>query len=166
MKELIALPFLTIVLILQTAIASRTPLLGGYADLFLLTLAAWALQKETTTAWHWAIIAGVFVGFTSGLPWIIPVLSYLLVVVFARILVHRVWQAPLLAMFSIIFLGTLSTHLLSVLTLTLSGAPIVWSDALGLVTLPSLLLNLLLAIPAYPIMRDLARWMYGIEDEA
>jgi len=30
----------------------------------------------------------------------------------------------------------------------------------GLITLPSLLLNLLLAVPLYVVMRDLAHWVY------
>ena len=31
---------------------------------------------------------------------------------------------------------------------------------LGVLTLPSVLLNMLLAIPVYAVMRDLARWVY------
>ena len=34
------------------------------------------------------------------------------------------------------------------------------SDVLGVLTLPSVLLNMLLAIPVYAVMRDLARWVY------
>lgn len=147
------------------AVFSRTPLLGGYADLMLVSLVAWALQSRVASSWHWALLGGALVGFVSGLPWIVPLVSYLIVVALARFLVHRVWQAPLLAMFAIVFLGTLVMHLISVLLLRLFGNPISIADALGLVTLPSLLLNLLLAIPAYPIMRDLARWLYVIEDE-
>jgi hypothetical protein len=33
-------------------------------------------------------------------------------------------------------------------------------DVLGLLILPGLLLNMLLAIPVYAVMRDLARWVY------
>jgi hypothetical protein len=34
------------------------------------------------------------------------------------------------------------------------------SDVLGLLTLPGVLLNMLIAIPVYAVMRDLARWVY------
>ena len=67
--------------------------------------------------------------------------------------------------FIIVFLGSMIFHLLSVLTLGLLGSPIAIGDALSIVTLPSLLLNLFLAVPAYPIFRDLAVWVYDIEDE-
>jgi hypothetical protein len=33
-------------------------------------------------------------------------------------------------------------------------------DVLGLLVLPSVLLNMLLAIPVYAVMRDLSRWAY------
>ena len=45
------------------------------------------------------------------------------------------------------------------------GSPIVFSEALGLVILPSMLLNLLLAIPVFFLMRDLARWAFPSSEE-
>ncbi len=76
------------------------------------------------------------------------------------------WQAPLLAMFSVTFLGTLFMHLLSFLYLRVSGDPLPFADAMGLITLPSLLLNLLLSVPMYGLMRDLAGWVFPVQEEA
>jgi hypothetical protein len=73
---------------------------------------------------------------------------------------RRVWQAPLLAMFTITFLGTILVSLLSIGMLSFSGVDVPISDVLGLVMLPGVLLNMLLAIPVYAVMRDLARWVY------
>ena len=165
MKELIALPLLTLVLIIQTAIISRIPLLGGYADLMLVVLSAWALQEEVKTSWHWAIFGGIIVGWTSSIPWFVPLIGYLLVVALARLMVRRIWHAPILAIFLLVFLGTLSVHFLSIIVLRLLGSPLSIADALSVVTLPSLFINLFLAFPAYPIFRDLAVWVYDIEDE-
>lgn len=165
MKELIVLPLLSIVLVIQMAIASRIPLLSGYADLLLVAVAAWSLQERARTAWHWAIFAGLLVGWTSAVPWIIPVVGYLLTVALARALVRRIWQTPLLAMFVIVFIGTLIVHGLTIITLSLSGSALVIGDALSVVTLPSLFLNLSLSLFAFPILRDLAVWVYDIEDE-
>ncbi|MBT3190467.1 MAG: hypothetical protein HN736_12630 [Anaerolineae bacterium] len=165
MKELIVLPILSLMLVIQMAVVSRIPLFGlGYADLVLVTLAAWSLQERVETSWHWAVIAGLLVGWASALPWIVPVIGYLLMVAFARLLVRRIWQAPLLAMFVIVFFGSLIFHLLSALTLQLLGSPILIGDALSVVTLPSLMLNLFLALPLYAIFRDLSVWVYDIED--
>jgi rod shape-determining protein MreD len=160
MRNLVAVPVILLSVILQSAIVSRVYLLSGIADLPLVMLAAWALQEDVDSAWHWGIAAGLLVGFVSGIPWIVPVLGYVAVVALAQIFQKRVWQAPLLAMFSITFLGTIVMSILSVVVLRFIGEPLPISDALGLVTLPSVLLNMLLAIPAYAVMRDLARWVY------
>ena len=37
-------------------------------------------------------------------------------------------------------------------------------DVVGLIALPSLLLNMLFSIPVYTFMRDLARWVYPPEE--
>jgi hypothetical protein len=160
MRNLIAVPVIVLAVILQSSIVSRITLLSGIADLPMVMLAAWAMQDEVDTAWHWAIATGILVGFVSGLSWLVPVLGYLVVVAFAQILQRRVWQAPLLAMFSVTFLGTISLSIFSLVALRFSGIPLGVADVFGLLTLPSILLNMLLAIPVFAVMRDLARWVY------
>jgi hypothetical protein len=146
--------------ILQSAVISRVYLLSGIADLPLVMLAAWALQDGVDSAWHWAIATGLLVGFVSGLSWVVPLAGYIAVVVLAYLFQRRVWQAPLLAMFSITFIGTIIVSLLSLGVLRFSGVDLAISEVLGLVMLPGVLLNMLLAIPVYAVMRDLARWVY------
>jgi len=166
MATLVAFPVLVLALMLQTAVISRINLLYGSADLVLVILAAWALQERVTTSWQWALVAGVLVGFVSSLPWFVPLAGYLMVVGLARLLQRRVWQAPLLAIFAVSLIGTLVMHILSIFSLRLLGDPLPLGDSLSLITLPSILLNLLLAIPVYAGMRDLARWLYPAVVEA
>ena len=97
----------------------------------------------------------------SGLSWVVPLASYILVIVLAQVLQRRVWQAPLLAMFSVTFLGTIGLSVFSLVVLRFSGISLAIADAFGLVTLPGILLNMLLAIPVFAVMRDLARWVYS-----
>jgi cell shape-determining protein MreD len=130
------------------------------ADLPLVMLAAWALQENVDSSWHWAAALGVLVGFVSAIPWYVPVFSYLVVVAMAQMLQRRVWQAPLLAMFTVTFLGTVFLNVLSFLVLSIGGVMMPAEDVLGLLVLPGVLLNMLLAIPVYAIMRDLSRWVY------
>ncbi len=160
MRNIIAIPLIGMAVILQSAIVSQFTLLSGFADLLLVMLAAWALQEGVTTAFQWAFLAGVMESFVSHMPWFILLSGYFLVVFLALLLQRRVWQAPLLAMFSVTFLGTLFMHILSFVYLRLSGDPIPFGDSMGLITLPSLLLNLLLSIPVYGLMRDLAHWVF------
>ena len=160
MRNLVALPVIILAVILQTAIVSRVYLLSGIADLPLVMLAAWALQEKVESAWHWAVATGLLVGFVSALPMLAPLIGYFAVVGLAQILQGRVWQAPLLAMFSVTFFGSVIASGLSFSVLRLTGMALPVSDVLGVLTLPSVLLNMLLAIPVYAIMRDLARWVY------
>jgi rod shape-determining protein MreD len=160
MRNLIAAPVILLAVILQSAMISRIYLLSGIADLPLVMLAAWAMQEDVDSSWHWAIAMGLMVGFVSGLPWYVPVMGYVVVVALAQVLQKRVWQAPLLAMFTITFLGTIFINLLSFIVLRIGGTIMPVEDVLGLLILPGLLLNMLLAIPVYAVMRDLARWVY------
>src|SRR5690606_33312363 len=140
MRNIIAFPLLGLAVIVQSSLVSEIRLLQGYADLPMLIIAAWALQERVDSAWHWAAVACLFVGYVSNLPWIIFVIGYLGIVYMARILQKRVWQAPLLAMFSLVFSGTLIMHVVSFGVLTLLGTSLSFSDTATLITLPSLLL--------------------------
>lgn len=164
MRNLIAFPLLGLAAILQSSIVSRTHLLSGYAVLLLILLAAWALQDGVKSAWLWGALTCLFVGFISSMPVLVIIIGYLAVVFLARVLQKRVWQAPLLAMFSVVFLGTLFFHAVSFLVLTFSGTPFSFGDVMGLITLPSLLLNMLLSVPIYALMRDLSYWVYPVEE--
>jgi len=165
MTSLVAFPVLILVIGLQSAVVSRITLLSGSADLMLVILAAWALQKSVDTAWHWAGLGAVLVGLVSHLPWIVPMTVYLLEVSLAQVLRHRVWQAPLLGMFTIVFFATLLSHSLSLFVLRLLGDPLPIMDSFSFITLPSILLNLLLSIPVFVLMRDFAYWIYPSREE-
>jgi hypothetical protein len=164
MRNIIAFPLLLLAVILQSAVVSQVKLLSGYADLPMLMLGAWALQGRVKSAWHWAALGCAMIGFVSTMPWLVLAIGYFAVVFIAQTLQRRVWHAPLLAMFSVTFIGTLFMHLLSFIVLRVLGTPFVFDDVIGLITLPSLLLNMLFSIPIYTFMRDLARWVYPAEE--
>lgn len=161
---LFAFPILLVALILQTSIVSRMNLLSGSADIILLIVAAWALQERVRSAWIWGAAAGLMVGLVSGIPWYIYLAGYLAVVAIARMLTRRIWQAPLLAMFAVTFVGTLLLLAMMFIQRTvLDGVSLAFVDAFSQVILPSLLLNLLLAIPIRSLIRDLAERVYPEE---
>jgi rod shape-determining protein MreD len=158
---LVAIPVLGLAIILQTAIVSRINLLNGTADLVLLILAAWGLQDRVRSAWFWGVAAGLLVGFISGVPWYVYLAGYLVVTGMARILAHRVWQAPLLAMFTVTLIGTLVLLMLTYLERSIfENLSLSLNLVFMQIILPSILLNLLLAIPIHAIIRSLADSLY------
>ena len=160
---LTAIPVLGLAVMIQISIISRMMLLSGTADLILLVLAAWGLQERAKGAWVWAIAASLLVGLVSGVPWYIYLISYLSVVTAARLLIHRIWQAPLLAMFSVTLIGTLELLLITFVRQTLFEGPLPISDVFFQIILPSILLNLLIAIPVHALVKDLANRLYPAE---
>ena len=166
MRNLIAIPLLGLAVVVQTAILGQLPLLSGAADVSLVMLAAYALQERVTTAFHWACLAALMFSLVSRLPWFVIFPSYVGTVLLAIVLQRRIWQVPMLAMFSVTFLGTLLLHAMSLLYISLSGTAFSLPDALGETTLPSVLLNLLIAIPIFGMMRDVARWVFGATEPA
>jgi rod shape-determining protein MreD len=160
MRIIIAIPILAFVLILQSAVFSRILLLRGTADLLLVAVIAWALQKRVDNALYWSVIAGLLVAIVSALPLGAAAVGYTLSAAFAMFLRQRVWKLPLLAMFLATFVGTLLTHAINLVVLRFAGYPLPIFDSFNLVTLPSLIINLLVAIPAFAIFSDLARWLY------
>lgn len=163
MTVLIAIPILGGLLMLQTAIVSRVPLLQGTPDLVLLAVLAWACRPRVRTPWQWAFLGGMMVSYISALPFGVPLIVYLLAVALVVAMRRRVWNPPLLVMLAATFSGTLISHGLSYLALAVTSTALPLLDVLNRITLPSLLLNLILAIPFYALLGDLANWFYPEE---
>jgi len=154
-----------VLLIIQTVVVSRLPLLHGTADIILLALVAWALQEKVKHAWGWALIAGLIVSLVSAMPYFSPLIGYLLVVGIARFLQRHVWQMPILAMFVATIAGTLVQQALYYVVLQVHGTPLPLSESVSLIILPSALLNLLLSLPVYALVNDFAKSIYPVEVE-
>lgn len=154
-----------ILVILQLTVVSNVPLLHGTADLLLLWVAAWALLSKGRSAWVYAGAAAMSVAYVSAINPIVPFISYFFVVVIARFFQHRIWQSPIMALIVVSFFGSLMESGLSFLTLSISGVSIGFNVSLIQVVIPTLFLNLLLALPVYAIGKDLHRWLYPYEVE-
>ncbi len=166
MTYLIGLLLFGILSIVQSTIVSSMPLLKGTADLVLLFIIAWAIQDRVESAWQWCFIGGLLTSLYSGLPFGVFILAYFFCVGITILLKRRVWKAPFLAMLTATFISTIIVNLVQIVTRMIGGVNLPIMDSLNLVLLPSLILNLVLAIPVYSIVHDLANWLYPIELEA
>lgn len=165
MAILLAIPVIGLAVIVQSAVLSQVRLLYGMVDLVLLVLVAWTVQERVTTAWHWGFIAGILVSLVTAVPALAVLLSYLLVTGGAILLKRIFWARPLLAMIMAAIAGTLISHAVSQVALRLANIPVPVAQAFNIVTLPSMLLNLLLAIPVFTFVSDLANWLHPKEIE-
>ncbi len=154
---LLIIPFL---IILQMVLFRRLALINGTADIVLLCVAGWSLQSRSKGYWAWGIAAGISLAFISKVPGYIPMLIFPAVVLLARLVQKTIWQTPILAMLVIISIGTIGYQFLTIISLQLSGSSISLPEGVFRVILPSTILNLLLAIPVFTVMRDLANLVY------
>ena len=153
---LIGIPILLVTSILQTTVISRMPLLNGTADLMLIVITAWSLQRQITATWQWALLGGMLIDYYSGLPFGVYTLSYLLLNAAAFILKNRIWQFSYLMHLLLALLGTLMIQAFSVIIILLQGTTLPLGVVLQQVILPSLILNLLLTFPIYLLINDVA----------
>lgn len=165
LATLIAIPVFGLLIVLQSTLVNRISLLQGIPDVMLLTVIAWTLHKRVKTAWHWCVIGGLVYTFTSALPFGVPLIGFVGITGLTLFLRRHTWQVPILVMLILSFIGTLFFQGLSLLGLKLDGNPIPVIDAIGLITLPSVILNLIFAIPIYAIINDMANWIYPEEVE-
>lgn len=165
MALLVSIPILAGLAIVQSVILSNLPLLLGTVDLVLVVLLAWALQDKVRTAWQWGLIGGGFMTLLSGLPLGVYIGGYTGAIIVARIIRRRIWKLPFLGMLTATFIGSLMVLAASWLARWLTGVFIPIDTAMISIVLPSILLNLLITVPVFFVMRDLANWIYPKEIE-
>lgn len=146
-------------MMLQYGIFSRWTILSGSPDIVLLLIIALCLHQKSRRFWILVLIVGGIVGFVSALPFFLPMIVYISVYLASLSLKQRVWQTPLLAMFLLTFAATILMNLLSIAVLFVQSVSFNFSDAMVRVVLPSVFLNMFLAIPMHAIVRELTMWM-------
>lgn len=164
MRNLVSIPVLALAVMIQTTLVSKITLLSGAADLVLMIIITWALQEQVKSSWHWAGLAVVMVVFVSALSPVVLVLSYLMAVGLSRYVLRLTWQTPILALLVVTFFSTLFLHISTFISLYLSGVNVSFGDVLALVTLPTIFLNFLIALPVHSLVRDLSLWVYPMEE--
>ena len=147
-------------MMLQYGVFSRWMILSGSPDLVLLLIIALCLHQKHRRFWILILIMGGVVGFVSALPFFIPMVVYMAVYLASFGLKQRVWQTPLLAMFLLTFGATILVNFLSIAVLFIQRIPFNFSIALVNVVLPSVFLNMFLAIPVHAIIPELSVWLY------
>ena len=146
--------------ILQSAVLSRLPLINGMADILMLLIVGWTIQPYVKYPWMWVFIASLVSTIISAMTIGITPLAYGFVFVTALFLRQRFWKARLLTMIALSLFGTILVHAFSFFTIIFQGNLFSFPEAFYLITLPSMLLNLVFAVPVYAITRELVKWIY------
>lgn len=145
---------------LQLAVVSRLPLQHGMADIVLLFIIAWSLNRQAKRFYIPALIAGIVITLISSVPVPGVLIAYILAAILTRVLVNRLWEMPLFSMLIITIIATIAQHLIYIIISQVGGIPIPLSQSLSQITLPSVFLNVILALPVYLIVQDTQKYIY------
>ena len=152
-------------LMLQLSVFSQWKILAGSADLLLLFVIAWCLHDHSKYLWLLVLVFAGITTFISALPFYVPLAVYFGVYLLSRQIHARIWQTPLLGMLVVTFIASLGQSAFTLAAIFVQRVDINLADALNRITLPSLLLNMLLAIPVHALVRELAYYAFpkGVE---
>jgi hypothetical protein len=165
MTELLYFPILILLLILEMVLGRNLQLVGGSVDLLLIWLVCWGLHKQGKNVWYGAAFSALILSFASAVPWYASVIPVFFAAWFSRFFSKRFWHNPLIALFIVVFASSLFKNLIQFIALRLNGYNLVLADSLTHVLIPSVFLDLILALPIYAIVHDMSRWVYPAEVE-
>ena len=149
---------------LQSTVVGNIRLLNGSADLVLLVMVAWALQRGGNVVyWPLGVAAGLIVGFVSQMPILVVMIGYGLAMLILQMLQSRIWQAPLFSLFVAVLLGSIVSLFVDFLYLLLIGTPLEPGVSFNRVILPGIILNLLMALPVYAFVGEIAKMLMPVE---
>ena len=158
MSYIVGLPLLAFAAVLQATLLPQFRLFGGTIDLVLLLTLNWTLVGESRGGPIWALMGGLCLDLLSGGPLGANALGLVLVAYLASLSEGRFWSSHVLLPLASVLLGTVVYHLVYLLTLAATGHSVSWGLSLSQVTLPTVLLNTLVMLPVY----HLVRWLHSV----
>lgn len=152
----LGIPLFLVSALLQSAVLSRLRVFGGQPDLIPLLVIAWTILDQRSEGVAWAFVGGLFADLLSGVPLGISSLALLPVAFLIQIAEAQVYRRNMFIMLIFAAGGALGYHLTYLLALRfVAGFPVLWSESLWYVTLPSVLFDVVLAVP---VLSLLGRW--------
>ncbi len=159
MRALIGFPILFLTAIFQSALFSRLSLLHGHADLMLIVLAIWTSHPRVLHAWEWTLLGALLTAFLSAFPWPLIFLAYFAPTALGRVLSNTL-RSHLISALLVLFVGTWWMGIIGWIYLFAVRASVSPLLVAGEITSPSLLMNLLLILPTFVVMRRIIDWTY------
>jgi hypothetical protein len=132
----------------------------------MLVILAWAIQEKAQKKWAVGLFGAILYSLISATSVYVTILTYLIIITITRFIINKLWRMPIFIMILMSIIGTFLEHFLSLFSLQFSGTYLPIQESISLVTLPSVLLNLIISIPVYAIITDITRLAYPDEEEA
>ncbi|MEJ2756952.1 MAG: hypothetical protein P8046_00590 [Anaerolineales bacterium] len=135
------------------------------ADLMMLVLLSWIMHVTESAQLRWALVVGLLVGVSSALPFWLPVIGYFVLAGAVTFVQRQMWQVPIWLLLISTFVGSFLINGIDSVYLWISGVPLDLVEFLNIVILPTLVLNMLMALPVYGLVGEVAKKVYPREVE-
>jgi len=165
MAYLVGIPLLVGLAILQSSLLGTFHFIDGRPDLILLAVIGWALARGRTEAMVWGLVGGCLLDMFSELPFGSSAIALILIAYLVSLYEGRVWEAHLLMPLGITLVGSLFYHAWLLGVLLIMGRTIDLAFAFTRVIMPSVFLNVVLALPASQLLAGLRNRLYPPEVE-
>jgi len=160
---LIGLPLLALAAVIESAVLPDLRVLGGGSvNVVLLFTLGWTLAGDWNGGLLWGLLGGLCLDLLSGGPLGASALALVLVAFIASLAEGQLWRSHILLPLAATLLGSVLYHLTLLVILAIFGFTFDWGQALGGVLLPATLLNIVLIVPIYEILRRLRTWVYPV----
>ena len=160
MAVILLIPVLLLLVVFQTAVLPLFPLLDGRPDLVLLLVVGWALTGRVVEASILATIGGLLLDLASGLPLGVSAIALIAAVNLINLSHGRLWRGHQLLALGAVLLGSLVYYAILAVVVWITHPGFDLLAAVANVVLPSILLNLILAIPSVQLMAAFDRLVH------
>ena len=155
MTYVIGIPAIALLAVLQTSLVSHLRLLEGRPDLVLLAVVAWALTGKSNEAMILGFTGGLFLDAFSAVPLGVSSAALVLVAAIVSYSEGQFWGINPIMQLAAVLVGSVVYYATIIFTLVALGQPVDLQQAVGQVVLPSLFINLILALPTVQIAESL-----------
>lgn len=163
MAYLLGVPTLALLAALEASVLRRFPLLDGGPDLILLAVVSWALTGQRRQAMTLGLLGGILLNLLSGFPVGSSSIALILVAFLVSLTEGRFWEAHFLMPLAAVLMASVIYHSVPLGLLLILGRSPDWPYALSRVMLPSVFLNLVLALPVTQALTSLEETLYPPE---
>ncbi|MEE9216152.1 MAG: rod shape-determining protein MreD [Anaerolineales bacterium] len=155
MTYVIGIPFIALLAVLQTSLVSHLRLLEGRPDLVLLAIVAWALTGKGHEAMILGFAGGLFLDAFSTVPLGVSSAALVMVAAIVSYSEGQFWGINPIMQLAAVLVSSVVFYAVIIFALVTIGQPVDLQQALSRIVLPSLFVNLILALPTVQIGESL-----------
>ena len=149
----LGVPLFFVAAILQATVLSHLRVYGGQPDLIVVIVLAWATLDRDQEGMVWAFVGGIILDLFSGAPLGISALALVPIAYLVGLTEAGVYRTNIGLPVLMAVIGAAAYHFIYLLLLRFfGGVALSWSSALVYVTLPSVIFDVILIVPALRLL--------------